>query len=249
MKLSLGLSCWDDRTVTHTLEPLKTFLVKPWMVQVWLPTVTEQGGWGEGCCAWSGRAWGESVLQRPIWWKPALRTGGKKTIQGDEKLGFGDACWPGFNCWNLSLLQTAQISADSISVNCEIRHLTDSVNMKNESSRYFLVQLGCNGNHPSTLFIVRLEVWLHSSSSPWALCEPALCPGEALFRGPVAELCAHAHLAADAWEPQLPGGPSTLLTTFHYGLSWLCQSHFTQDTKLDACKTSALQIFEMLFLL
>lgn len=53
----------------------------------------------------------------------------------------------------------------------------------------------------------------------------------------------------DSSERQLPDSQRTPLTTFHHGLSWLRQSHFTQDTKLAACKTSALQIFEMLFLL
>lgn len=29
MKLGPGLSSWEDRTVTHTLDPLETFLLKP----------------------------------------------------------------------------------------------------------------------------------------------------------------------------------------------------------------------------
>ena len=58
-----------------------------------------------------------------------MKPGGeKKTIQGDEKLGFWDTCWPCFNCKNLSVLKTVHISTDSISLGYEIQHFADSVN-------------------------------------------------------------------------------------------------------------------------
>lgn len=55
----------------------------------------------------------------------------KATFQGDNKLGFGDTCWPCFNYRNQSLLR--QYKLQQIGAHLSPKHdiFPDSVNMKN----------------------------------------------------------------------------------------------------------------------